>query len=114
MKSWYEAELTFVGRDQKEESFSDVNNDKITLDDIKVFADWQTNLQYCFGISIVSINFYGISITNPWLDETGRFELNNKHAIMEYGVKRYTKFIKEAIEALKTMKEYNIIYRKDN
>ena len=108
--SWYEDELIFVGRasENKEPELTkreDTNTYKITLDDVKTFAEWQTDIQAVFGASLISFDFEGIAVTNPWVDETGRFELSNKQAIRVYGVKNYTKFIKEAIKALKCAKE---------
>lgn len=78
---------------------------KITLDDIKAFAEWQTDIQTVFGVSLISFDYFGIAITNPWVDCTGRFELPNKDAISEYGVKNYTKFIKDVVDKIKFVKE---------
>ena len=54
---------------------------KITLDDVKTFAEWQTDIQTVFGVSLISFDYGGIAITNPRVDCTGRFELSNKEAI---------------------------------
>lgn len=87
--AWHEEELEAV----------------ITLDEVKTFAEWQTDIQTVFEIPLISFDYAGIAITNPWIDETGRFELDNKQAIRNYGVENYTKFIKEAVKALKFAKE---------
>ena len=63
-----------------------------------------------FGVSLISFDCGGIAITNPWLDDTGRFELDNKQAISQYGVKNYIEFIKEAVKALKFVQENNYIF----
>lgn len=108
--SWREDELIFVGRDpeNKEPELTkeeDTNTYKITLDDVKAFAEWQTDIQAVFGASLICFEYGGIAITNPWVDETGRFELDNKQAIRRYGVESYVSFIKEVIKALKFAKE---------
>lgn len=98
--AWYEEELEYA--EELELANKTVT---VTLDDVKTFAEWQTDIQTVFGVSLISLDYDGIAVTNPWLDETGRFELDNKQAIRNYGVESYTKFIKEAIEALKFAKE---------
>lgn len=84
------------------------NNETVTLDEVKAFAEWQTNIQLVFGMSLIYFEMWGVAVTNPWMDNTGRAELSNKQAIRYYGVKNYTKFIKEAIQALKLIKELGL------
>lgn len=42
---------------------------------------------------MVSFEFYGMNIINPWMSECGRFELSDKEAIETYGLENVLNFI---------------------
>ena len=61
-------------------------------EEVKVFA----GKQFLSGDDTVSFEYKGISINNPWYDETGRFELTDEQAIAKYGMENIRKFCKKA------------------
>lgn len=42
---------------------------------------------------MVSFEFNGMNIVNPWYDETGRFQLSDEKAIEYYGLENVLNFI---------------------
>lgn len=48
--------------------------------------------------NLVGFEFNGIYIVNPWVDETGRFDLTDEEAVELYGLENVMNFIAEAIE----------------
>ena len=42
---------------------------------------------------MTAFEFNGITIVNPWIDETGRFDLTDKEAIERYGLENVLNFI---------------------
>ena len=46
----------------------------------------------------VGFEFNGQLIINPWMDESGRFELTNEEAIERYGRENITMFILDIID----------------
>ena len=62
---------------------------------VKIFAE----LQWEADVDLVS--FYneetGQQITNPWIDESGRFPLDDSEAVATYGLENVRKFVEDAI-----------------
>lgn len=42
---------------------------------------------------MVSFEFNGMNIINPWIDESGRFDLSDEKAIETYGLENVLNFI---------------------
>ena len=42
---------------------------------------------------MISFEFHGMNIINPWMSECGRFELSDKGAIETYGLENVLNFI---------------------
>lgn len=63
------------------------------LDKVKEIADRQ--FREGEGVGFV---FNGQLIINPWMDESGRFELTNKEAIERYGEENMMMFIEDIID----------------
>lgn len=71
---------------------------------IKAFADAQWNLIHG-DMSLVGFDYHGTFIVNPWMDETGRFELSDKEAAERYG----SSFSEFCSAAEKYMGENNLL-----
>lgn len=48
--------------------------------------------------NLVGFEFDGIYIVNPWVDETGRFDLTDEEAVELYGLENVLKFVCDIIE----------------
>ena len=48
--------------------------------------------------NMTGFEFNGIKIINPWIDETGRFDLNDEQAIKTYGLENVLNFIMNMLE----------------
>ena len=46
---------------------------------------------------MVSFEFNGIKIINPWIDETGRIDFTDEEAIKHYGLENVLNFIMNAL-----------------
>ena len=70
------------------------------LFDVKDFA-WKQWDQFDEGEEKVAFEYEGQSIKNPWIDASGRFQLDTVKAIEIYGKENMISFVKAAIEQLK-------------
>ena len=66
----------------------------ITADDFKIIKDWCDSYD---PDSDVAFEFNDMSITNPFLDPTGRFELSLAEAIKTYGLDNVKQFCKAVL-----------------
>lgn len=57
--------------------------DKTILDQVKAIAEKQFENQDSYYN--IGFEFNGQFIVNPWMDESGRFELTTEEAIAKYG-----------------------------
>lgn len=67
------------------------------LDVVRSFAEWQQEADD----PAVSFDFDGVAITNPWMDETGRFPLDTVDSATYYGVENVMRFIMDACTLLR-------------
>lgn len=65
---------------------------------VKAFAYENLEMQAEGEENLVGFEFNGIYIVNPWVDETGRFDLSDEKAIETYGLDNVLKFICDVIE----------------
>lgn len=67
------------------------------LDVVRSFAEWQQETDD----PAVYIDFDGVAIANPWMDETGRFPLDTVDASVYYGAENVMRFIMDACTLLR-------------
>ena len=72
------------------------------LDVVMTFADWQQSTGY---VPVVSFDYDGVEISNPWLDESGRFPLDCSQACDTYGIDNVMQFVIDACDLLRTDKK---------
>ena len=69
------------------------------LDNVKAFAEWQwSNLTD----PLISFEHGDQRISNPWIDHSARFQLDNEKACMEYGEDNILQFIIDACIILRS------------
>ena len=68
------------------------------LDIIRSFAEWQ---QGRLDEPVVSFEWRDMSISNPWIDPSARFPLDNQRSALTYGVDNLLRFIRDAGELLR-------------
>ena len=69
------------------------------LDVVKAFADWQQSVG--LGDPVVWFDYNDMAITNPWIDDTGRFPLDSKESADKYGLENVLQFIIDACMLLR-------------
>ena len=74
------------------EDFADV------IDHVKEMAYENLDMQSCGEEDLVGFEFNGVHIVNPWVDETGRFDLSDEEAVKLYGLYNVLQFICNIIE----------------
>lgn len=67
------------------------------LDVVKTFAEWQ---QATLDEPVVSFEWEGIDISNPWLDDSFRFPIDDEGASATYGVVNIFQYIVDATALL--------------
>ena len=72
---------------------------------VEEFVAWQNNVDAIFEDPIVSFDFEGQCITDPWVDPSARFPHTTVDAIRMYGVQNVAKFITDVITFLFDIKE---------
>ena len=65
---------------------------------VKAFAYENLEMQAEGVEDLVGFEFNGIYIVNPWVDETGRFDLTDEEAVETYGLDNVVKFVCDIIE----------------
>lgn len=68
------------------------------LDVVKTFAEWQ---QSVMDEPVVSFEWHGIEISNPWLDDSFRFPIDSTTACDTYGEDNVLQFIMDACSLLR-------------
>lgn len=79
-------------------------NNKDIMKKVRKFAERQTEEFYSTGLhpeNTVAFDFNGISIINPFWDETGRKEFADEEAYKYYGKENMNFFIKKVLEIAK-------------
>lgn len=64
------------------------------LKQIKEFAEWNWNNALDYEQLIIETDFVGLS--NPWIDQSGRFPLNDEGAVKAWGLDKVINFCWEA------------------
>lgn len=72
---------------------------------VEEFVAWQNNTDDIFNDPVVSFDFEGQCITDPWVDPSARFPHTTVDAIRMYGVQNVAKFITDVITFLFDIKE---------
>ena len=90
----------------------DLGITEIELEAVKEFAEkqWEDfeNIEK-ENRPYVSFEYQGMDITNPWIDESGRFPLSDADAISEYGLINIKKFCTEALGKIRDKQEGLVI-----
>jgi len=95
-------EIRLAAEDGRKALFSDPSRIK----DIKdlAYAQWSLTEDEPFSFlqteRAVSFEFNDMDITNPWIDESARFPLNDRQAVSTYGEINVGKFILEASDRM--------------
>lgn len=82
------------------------------LEKVKEFAEKNFSLPESKQLSVETELF---NVTNPWIDSSGRFPLNDEHAVKEWGLEAVIEFYEAAKEAVEdeAVREYLEARRKN-
>lgn len=82
------------------------------LEEVKAFAEKNFSLPEAKQLSVETELF---SVTNPWIDSSGRFPLTDEQAVKEWGLEAVIKFYEAAKEAVEdeAVREYLEAKRKN-
>ncbi len=70
---------------------------------LRVLANFQSELGI-YDVSVVSEEL-GVSVNNPWYDSTGRFPLDYRESLREYGEALVSEWCRQASEYIKVHSE---------
>ena len=73
---------------------------KRTLDRIKEFAEKNFAIEDSRLQLTVTNDYIDCNVSNPWIDRTGRFQLDDEGAVKEWGLDLVMEFCKEAEKML--------------